>query len=303
MDFEIKEDGEIVYEKGGRDKVLAKLNIKAMVNYKENLEMIKKHNQLVYLPLKNKDIIIVGAGPSLKTQMKHLKLLSEIKSSKNQYYFVIMVVDAAYKFCVLNNIRIDYVVTSESSEQTYFNIPHDGRSILLAYAGSGSAKFWKGSIHFHDYMYEKKWHLNKTGKLPLYPTGFIILNTCLGICQRYQARAVILIGNDLCMRDKKNFYAYAWNTNDPENTGYNDDVFIKVRRGIYTTNAFALAGAWLVNWYRHKAFGFVFVNCSYPSLVKGLPTASLKEIYYFMTGQFWKERISKVIRKFTRWLR
>ena len=305
MQFEIGNDGVINYDDNQRQEVLAELYKKASANYKQNLKQIKKHNQLIHIPISYKDVIIVGAGPSLKKQLKYLKKLSLLKGPENQYFFVIMVIDAAYKFCVLNNVRMDYVITSENGDHTYFNIPHDGRSILLAYAGSGSAKHWKGQIFWHDYIYETKWKLNKTNKFPCYPTGFIILNTCLGICNIYGARAVILIGNDLCMKSRKKFYAYNWNDKDKNNTGFSNDQFIPINRGffrkkLYTTKAFALAAAWLVSWYRKQSFHFTFVNCSYPSIVVGLPVGTLREIYLFMIGKYKTEAVLCKLRKFKR---
>jgi hypothetical protein len=288
MDYNIGDDAVIRYNAEDRLDTLRELYKTAIKNYKEkNLPLIQKTSQKVMPAITGKDIIVVGSGPSTRKQFRWLYKLSHLKDKKtDQYYFTLIVLDSAYKYLRNNNVRMDYIFTSEVGDHTYFDGPYDGRSILLAYAGSGSAYQWKGPVYFHDYIYESEFKMNKCNQLPCYPTGFIVLNSVLGMCNLYGTRSVILIGNDLCFKSKAGFYAFQWNNEDKTNSKYSDDQIIKIpgEWNLYTTKGFALAAAWMVNWYRQKAFNYQFVNCSRPCIVEGLNSSTLKEIYMYMAN-------------------
>lgn len=176
-------------------------------NLDKNLELIKHFGGLepVISRFAGRDIIIVGAGPSLDTAAPVL--------AKYQHRGEILIIaaDMALRPLAARGIMPAFVITCETTPVDYF-ADVDTRGIeLLAFscASNSNIRRWRGPIRFYNWLisgddYSPLW---ETAGLELgsLATGSIVTTQAVSLALGCGIRSILLCANDLGFTER--FYA------------------------------------------------------------------------------------------------
>lgn len=277
-------------------KLLSKQQqVKTKSNYRRNLLLIKR--QTKKLEISGEDIILIGAGPSLKKSLKWLK-----KMLLKYPEFITIVMDAAYKFCIENGVHVDYVGTVEFKDDLGFWDECEGSTFnktLIAYAGAGnSVTTWKGKSVFYDINYEQKnMRLHHGKKMRHCPTGFTVFNTMIGLCYIEGARSIIMLGNDLWFPSRKKMYS---------DKRYLSAVRKKIKvilyKGKRTTGDYYNACIWFARNSRKLEEAMTVIDAS-DSIIEDITKRSIKELYKIMNRTIFKFKLLELKYQITKTLK
>ena len=173
-------------------------------NLRLNKEFIAVHGGLrpVISMMKDKHIIICGAGPSLEDAYPHLRKIQQRAS------VVLIAADMAYLPLLRAGIIPHFAISCETTPRDFFSSADTSKTSLLAFSCvcSRTVRSWKSSIYFYNWMlrqdpYERLWH--EAGlELGFAATGSIVTSQALSIALGCGARSIMLAGNDLGFFDR-----------------------------------------------------------------------------------------------------
>jgi hypothetical protein len=176
-------------------------------NLKKNLPFIKKHGGLknIVKDLTGKNIIVIGAGPSLDSDY------ATLKKYQNRVEFKYIATDMALKPLVSNGINPSYVISCESTPTDYFGGINTSQMHLIAFSciSNSNLRRWNGSMSFYNWMinddiYNDLWKLidDDIGYLA---TGVIVTTQAVSLTLGCSPASICLVGNDLAFSSR--FYA------------------------------------------------------------------------------------------------
>lgn len=113
-------------------------------NYFRNLERYRKGSEYILpvikpVPLSFEGIILVGASPSLETELEKLQQLSKAN--------ILLSSDTASRFLIKNGIAVDGVVSIDSGRGTGFHISHLAHSSIPRFTWLGGNTQFQESNH------------------------------------------------------------------------------------------------------------------------------------------------------------
>lgn len=185
-----------------------------LANVKINSKHIHKDVRDLWIDRDYPEVINVAAGPSLANDMEDLKKLRVGRE--------LIVVDAAFKFCLENQVIPDFVVSTDASEKILSMF--DGidlrklptKLILNVIAHPKVAETWRGDIYWfvmNNQFYDADEHEmiqmmhsihSGIGQAYLVPGGNVS-SISLGLALTYRrATKLYLFGHDFCW--KKDMY-------------------------------------------------------------------------------------------------
>lgn len=176
-------------------------------NVEKNKNLIRKfgglHNILNMLNLKN--VIVVGAGPSLD------KYVDDLKKLINRQDVVIIATDMALRTLALNGIIPKFVITCETVPKNFFAGVDTSNIHLLSFSCSSHTNIrkWEGPISFYNWMkkgelYDELWQ-TAGQELGSVGTASIVTSQAVAIALGCEIRKLIILGNDLAFKD--NYYS------------------------------------------------------------------------------------------------
>lgn len=175
-------------------------------NLCKNLEFIRKFGglQRIVPYLKNKNVIIIGAGPSIDSGIISLK--------KYQYRedIVIISTDMSLLPLLRKGIYPAFVISCETTPVDFFSSAATEKMHLLAFScmSNSNLRKWKGDISFynwmiHNSMYDELW--SKSGDLGSVATGSVVTTQAVSLALGCGINSLMLAGNDLGFR--REYYA------------------------------------------------------------------------------------------------
>jgi SAM-dependent methyltransferase len=184
-------------------------------NTKDNKETIKDMLSVWDIPKEpGKAVIIVGASPSLKEDVKKLKDLPDC--------YVVIAVNSALKMLLSHSIRPNYVIAVDGGPGVppHLDIGDDSKGLLLLASNSCSPqvfKVWKGDFRIIPYLALKdkvlrKWVKNTFGMET--PCGGNAFNSAVGIASHVMKSTImVFMANELSWKGEK-YYADKPSFND-----------------------------------------------------------------------------------------
>ncbi len=154
--------------------------------------------------IKNKDVIIAGAGPQLEEEINTLKKLYLRKS------VILISVDLALKPLLKYGIIPDLVITCETTRINYFKGVKTDNLILCAFIGAnnGNIRDFKGKYFFYNWNVPGSKLFNieipfKIGfPLPVLETASTVTTQAISLAVKTNARRIILIGSEFSFTEK-----------------------------------------------------------------------------------------------------
>ncbi len=253
-------DKEKIYN-GINKGILEERYIAFKKNLIKNLEYIKRYGGLsrIIPAFRDKNIIIIGAGPSIG------KELNSLKKFQNRDEIIIISTDMALKPLIKHGIEPGYVISCETTPFDCFSGCKTESMRLLAFScmSNVNLRLWKGDISFYNWMisaplYDELW--KEAGDLGFVATASIVTTQAVSIALGCDIQSLALIGNDLGYRTE--YYTketISFNKNlrlsNRVKTAETSELNIirknreyKINRGdrvYYTNNQFLAARAWL----------------------------------------------------------
>lgn len=180
-------------------------------NVKANTGMIVKDLSALWVDKPGGEIISIAAGPSLSEEIEEIKKMRKSRE--------IIVVDAAFKYCVDQDIMPDYVICTDSSDKI-LSMWKDMENIrpkliLNVMANPKVAQFWGENIYWfvmanmimdkdHGKIIQDMHSIESKIGTKLIPGGNVS-SVALGFCLSIRnANKVHLFGHDFCW--KEDFY-------------------------------------------------------------------------------------------------
>ena len=249
------------------------------INLAKNLPLISMHGGLASITgkLKNRNVIVIGAGPGLS---KNIHLL---KKYRDRIDLVYIASDMALKPLLLNGIRPHYVITCETTPTGFFSGIDTGDMHLLAFSCTSNSNLrnWKGAISFYNWMmdgdyFNELW--DRAGRdLGFVATGSIIVTQAVSIALGCGIGTLVLAGNDLGFSDRyyvpgtvsgERRYAASGRFNTYLSIDMTavrvsrDYEIVRDGRVTYTNNQFLAAKMWLEDLFKRGQY--TVVDSSYP---------------------------------------
>jgi hypothetical protein len=177
----------------------------------ENLPRFTRKNsiwnlQWKYYKEKEKAMVLVGASPCLRKDVKKLREIDE--------HFCIMCANSSLKFLLNNGIKPDYCIALDSDS---IDIPKhldcDNKDITLLASTVLSSKaldVWKGQIYFMPYYSvseQLKCKLRSRLGKNIPGGGNSITQAFWVVSSIFGSHTVIFVANEYCFDDRKNYYA------------------------------------------------------------------------------------------------
>ena len=173
-------------------------------NSKANFKLIKKHGSVDELEglAGDKAVILVGASPALKYNVKELENCDES--------FMIIAVNSSLKMLLKNNIKPHIVVVSDADpilQERDLTVDEDLSNVMLiatTFVSPKVLKAWKGPIKFIPMKCNDKKTDKKTLKALGVDKHFEGAGNALGMAANIAmcvlgSRTIIFIGNELCL--------------------------------------------------------------------------------------------------------
>jgi hypothetical protein len=173
-------------------------------NLSLNKPFITEHGGLrdVIPMLKDRHVVICGAGPSLESAYPYISKL------EGRADVAVIAADMAFKPLVRAGIIPHFSVSCETTPRDFFAGEDSSRTMLLAFSCvcSRTVREWKGGLHFYNWLlhgepYDRLWHEAGTG-LGFAATGSVVTSQALSIALGCGAATVMLAGNDLGFFDR-----------------------------------------------------------------------------------------------------
>jgi len=176
-----------------------------------NLHRFNKKNSIwnledKYLRSKEKAMVLVGASPCLRKDVKKLKDLDEI--------FCIVCANSSLKFLLRNGITPDYCVSLDSDDidiPQHLDVDTDKVTLLASTATAPKAlDLWQGPVYFMPYYSvspglrrKVRYRLGKgiPGGGNSMTQAFFVVTVLFG------SKTVIFVANEYCFDRKKDYYA------------------------------------------------------------------------------------------------
>ena len=177
------------------------------LNLDKNLHLIKIFGGLgkIIPHFINKNVIIIGAGPSLDNNIGLLK--------KVQYRdeLVLVATDMSVRPLVRQGVKPAFVFSCETHAADFFSDIDSSRMDLVAFscASHSNVRKWRGSVSFYNWMlnepvYDRLWE--RAGRsLGFVATASIVTTQAIAFSLGTAVRSLMLVGNDLGFIDR--FYA------------------------------------------------------------------------------------------------
>ena len=151
--------------------------------------------------LKDRHVVVCGAGPTLEEGMPHLKKISERAN------VALIAADMAYRPLLRAGIHPRYAISCETTPRDFFAGLDTSKTTLLAFSCvcPRTVREWKGPIRFYNWLlrgepWDALW--NEAGtSLGFAATGSIVTSQALSIALGCGAQSVMLAGNDLGFAD------------------------------------------------------------------------------------------------------
>lgn len=258
------------------------------INLEKNLPLIRHYGGLVSITenLKNKNVIILGAGPNLE---KDIPLL---KKYRDRLDIVYIAADMALRPLLVHGVNPHYVITCETTPLDFFSGIDTSKIHLLAFSCSSSTNLrsWKGKISFYNWMmdsdfFNELWEI--AGRdLGFVATGSIVLTQAVSIALGCGISGLVLAGNDLGFTDRyylagavsaEKRYGYSWRLNPHVTIDMNtvrrsrDYEVVRNNRVAYTNHQFLAAKMWLEDLFKKGTFSVVdssYPGCSGDAVIK-----------------------------------
>lgn len=168
-------------------------------NIQRNLPFVREYGGLkqVVPLLKDKHVIVCGAGPSLD------ECLVELKKYQLRNELVILAVDMALKPLARAGISPAFVISCESTPVPFFRNVDTSKMHLLAFSGMSSinVRQWKGHMSFYNWMlhHEPFADLWKEAgeELGYVATASIVTTQAVSLALGCGIRSLVLAGNDM----------------------------------------------------------------------------------------------------------
>ncbi len=173
-------------------------------NIMKNLPLIREHGGLkkVVPLLRDKHVIICGAGPSLDDS------LVELKKYQLRNELVILAVDMALKPLARAGVTPAFVISCESTPLPFFRNINTENIHLLAFSGMSSinVRQWKGPMSFYNWMLHSEpfaslWKESGEG-LGYVATASIVTTQAVSLALGCGIRSLLLAGNDMAFRSR-----------------------------------------------------------------------------------------------------
>jgi len=249
------------------------------INLTKNLPLIGMHGGLAKIreKLKNRNVIVIGAGPGLE---KNIHLL---KKYRDRIDLVYIASDMVLKPLLLHGIRPHYVITCETTPAGFFSGIDTSDMHLLAFSCTSNSNLrnWKGAVSFYNWMmdgdyFNELWDI--AGRdLGFVATGSVILTQAVSIALGCGIATLVLAGNDLGFSDRyyvsgtvsgERRYAASGRLNTYPSIDMKavrvsrDYEIVRGGRVNYTNNQFLAAKLWLEDLF--KGGQFPVIDSSYP---------------------------------------
>jgi hypothetical protein len=178
-------------------------------NTEKNIPRLHSYNSIwtmkdFLLPPNDKTVVLVGASPCLKRDVKYL-----LNCTKKD--FTIFCVNSSLKYLLKHDVVPDFVVALDSDDNDiYEHLDVDSKDLTLITSNILSPRVldaWKGKIlYFPYYGMDKKFHRKVRNRLGrTVPCGGNVLNTVASmVVTTFGARIIILVANECCF--EKNYY-------------------------------------------------------------------------------------------------
>lgn len=249
------------------------------LNLDKNMPLINRFGGLagVIDRFSDKNVVIVGAGPSLD---RSIPVLREIMKRQD---LLIIASDMALRPLIVNGIMPHMAITCETTPLDYFSGLDTSSIHLIAFSCSshGNVAKWKGAVSFYNWImdgdfYESLWE--KSGReLGAVATGSIVTTQAVSIALGCPVRTVVLVGNDLAFG--RSYYASGTVSGERIMHSVNRlksvetlnceqsrrSVKYEIRRGdlsYFTNNQFLAAKMWLEDIFKNH--GAQVIDCSVP---------------------------------------
>lgn len=190
---------------------------------------------------RGKNVIIVGAGPSLDL---NVQLLKEKKENT-----IILAMGAVCRKLYNLGIPMDYIIITDPKEISngqiagleHLEIP----MILMSTATKGVARYYYGKKYLLCQKgFSDAEQLATKKNLPLFETGGSVATTAVDMCIRFDVNKIIFVGMDLAYTDNKN---HASGARDEGITDYSGMIMVEDVYGkeVPTTRPFLMYREWI----------------------------------------------------------
>lgn len=245
-----------------------KSNIKSCNHYVDELEPV----------IRDKDVYVVAAGPSLDNNIELLKN----RASDS----VVICVGRAYKKLMNSGITPDYVVYLDSAERIYGQFAGcEENKVPLILAASACKKIGVMSkadkyLACQEGLSEAEEYA-RVHNYATYNTGGSVATISFDIAVKLGAKRIIVLGLDLSYKDGKTHADGSFSRNIGDETGL---ISVKGMNGeiVYTTKAMDMYRVWFeekINEVRLKEGAPEFINATEGGVeIKGMKNMRLKDV-------------------------
>jgi hypothetical protein len=275
-------------------------------NLRHNLPLIRRHGGLkkIIPELSGKAAVVIGAGPSLET---NLALLKRCQQRRELIYIA---VDMALGPLSYAGIRPHFVISCEASPVDFFGSVDTADLHLLAFScvSCVNLRKWRGDMSFYNWMihrpeYDALWE--EAGRdLGFLGTGSLVTTQAAAFALGSGASALVLVGNDLGFADR--YYARgtvahrrtretSCRLSPPEtlemrrSLGAREYRILRGARGYYTTRQFLAGKLWLEDLFRNARVPVY--DCSDPGCSeKYVAKIELRDFMGTIDGRLVKKR-------------
>ena len=168
-------------------------------NLRKNRPYINRYGglQRIIGELAGKDVVVIGAGPSLE------KSLPVLKKYQHRREVVFLAVDMALRPLLRNGITPKYVISCETIPVGFFHSLDTAGIHLIAFScmSHSAVRSWSGDMSFFNWMihespYDALW--KEAGEnLGFVATGNIVTTQAVALALGCSLRSLYLAGNDL----------------------------------------------------------------------------------------------------------
>lgn len=224
---------------------------------------------------KGKNVIIVGAGPSLD---KNVHLLKELPQD-----YLVLAMGAVCRKLYNMGVSMDYIIITDPKELSDGQIKgvenSDIPMILLSTATKGVTRNYHGrKFMLCQKGFEDAERLAGEKGLMLFETGGSVATTAVDMCIRFQAARIVLIGQDLAFTGNRNHAAGA---RDEGIADYDDMIMVEDVYGnpVPTSRPFLMYREWIERRIAREDVGMPVIDATEGGAkIKGTEIKRLAEV-------------------------
>lgn len=232
---------------------------------------------------KGKNVIIVGAGPSLD---KNVHLLKELPQD-----YLVLAMGAVCRKLYNMGVSMDYIIITDPKELSDGQIKgvenSDIPMILLSTATKGVTRNYHGrKFMLCQKGFEDAEQLAGEKGLMLFETGGSVATTAVDMCIRFQAARIVLIGQDLAFTGNRNHAAGA---RDEGITDYDDMIMVEDVYGnpVPTSRPFLMYREWIERRIAREDVGMPVIDATEGGAkIKGTEIKRLAEVLELKDKEF-----------------